>query len=535
MEETSMRQNKKKVLVIGFDGATFNLLTPWIKDGQLPIFAQLIGSGVHTNLKSVLPMRTAPSWSSIVTGKNPGKHGIFDFTARKKNEYNFTLLNASFRKGKDIWQIISGYRRKVIVVNVPFTYPPREVNGCIIPGFLTPSSADEWIYPPSLAQELSNKIGKFNIHLSKAYIEGKEEEFLQEIHRITDKIAVTTFYLMKRFEWDFFMVVFYETDIVQHRFWKYLDPSHPHYIDSKARSIQPLILEFYKKLDALVGSMINVVDSHTSIMILSDHGFGPNCKRVYLNRLLINMRHMKIKNNYKTSIKRILFKLGINPNLLYKYLLRIRFPKLQNFIEKADKEKVPFSPLFLSLRDVDWANTKAFAPPGQGGIFINLKGREPCGAVEPGYAYEKTREEIIRELSILRDPVTGNRVFESVLKKEQVYSGEFVDNAPDIVLLPNKTFSIFPQAWFGSKSWIGEPVNLSGMHDMNGILIMYGYPFKKGKTIDRACLYDIAPTILYLLGISIPRDVDGEVLIQAIDEDFLNKNKIVYESCTRLK
>ena len=155
-----MRRNKNKVLVIGFDGATFDLLNPWIKDGQLPIFAQLIDNSVHTNLKSVLPMRTAPSWSSIVTGKNPGKHGIFDFTARKKNEYNFMLLNASFRKSKDIWQVISEYGRKVIVVNVPFTYPPREVNGCIISGFLTPPSADNWIYPPSLAKELSKKIGK---------------------------------------------------------------------------------------------------------------------------------------------------------------------------------------------------------------------------------------------------------------------------------------------------------------------------------------------------------------------------------------
>lgn len=530
MEETSMRRNKNKVLVIGFDGATFDLLNPWIKEGHLPIFAKLIDGGVHTKLKSVLPMRTAPSWSSIVTGKNPGKHGIFDFTARKQNEYGFMLLNASFRKSKDIWQIISEYGRKVIVVNVPFTYPPREVNGCIISGFLTPSSADNWIYPPSLAQELSKKIGKFNFRINQVYMEGKEEEFLQEICRITDNTAAVTFHLMKNFEWDFFMVVFYETDIVQHRFWKYLDPNHPHYVAAKAKSIKPLILDFYKKLDSVVGEMIDRVDSHTSIIIMSDHGFGPNCKRVYLNRLLINMGLMKIKNNYKTFLKKILFELGFNPNLLYKYLLKIRFPKLQNLRERADKEKVPFSPLFLSLRDVDWPNTKAFAPPGQGGIFINLKGREPCGAVEPGPAYEKTRDEIMRKLSLLEDPVTGNRVFEKVLKKEEVYHGKFVDNAPDIVLLPQKTFSIFPQAWFGSKSWIGEPVNLSGMHDMNGILIMYGYPFKKGETINRACLYDIAPTTLYLLGISIPRDVDGEVLTQAIDENFLDENEIVYES-----
>lgn len=525
-----MRRNKNKVLVIGFDGATFDLLNPWIKDGQLPIFAQLIDNGVHTNLKSVLPMRTAPSWSSIVTGKNPGKHGIFDFTARKKNEYNFMLLNASFRKSKDIWQVISEYGRKVIVVNVPFTYPPREVNGCIISGFLTPHSADNWIYPPSLAKELSKKIGKFNIHLSETYIEGKEKEFLQGIHRIIDKTTAVTFHLIRKIEWDFFMVVFYETDIIQHRFWKYLDPNHPHYVDSKAKSIQPLVIEFYKKLDAAVGQMISIADPHTNVILLSDHGFGPNCKRVYLNRLLINMRLMRIKNNCKTFLKRILFELSINPNLLYKYLLRIRFPKLQNLIEKADREKVPFSPLFLSLKDVDWSNTKAFAPPGQGGIFINLKGREPCGAVEPGHAYERIRERIIRRLSILEDHVTGNRIFEKVLKKEEVYSGKFVENAPDVVLLPCKTFSIFPQAWFGSKSWIGEPVNLSGGHDINGILVMYNYPFKKGKTIDRACLYDITPTILYLLGIPITRDVDGEVLIQAIDEDFINRNKIVYES-----
>lgn len=525
-----MKRRKHKVLVIGFDGATFELLDPWIKDGQLPILAQLIDRGVHTNLKSVLSMRTAPSWSSIVTGKNPGKHGIFDFTTRKKNEYGFMLLNASFRKSKDIWQIISEYGRKVVVVNVPFTYPPREVNGCIISGLLTPPSAHKWIYPQSLAQELSKKIGKFDVHLSKAYIEGKEQEFLEEIHRITDKIAATTFYLMREIKWDFFMVVFYETDIVQHRFWKYLDPNHPHYIDSKARCIRPLVIEFYKKLDALVGQMISMGGPHTSTMILSDHGFGPNCKRVYLNRLLINMRLMKIKNNYKTFFKRTFFELGINPNILYKYLLRINFPKLQNLIGKADREKVPFSPLFLSLKDVDWPNTKAFAPPGQGGIFINLKGREPCGTIEPGHAYEEIREEIIGKLSLLEDPVTGSRIFEKVLKKEQVYSGEFVNNAPDIVLLPHRTFSIFPQAWFGSKSWIGEPVNLSGRHDIDGILIMYGSPFKKGKTIHRAYLYDIAPTILYLLGMPIPSDLDGEVLIQAFDEDFLDKNKIAYKS-----
>ncbi len=525
-----MRQNKNKVLVIGFDGATFDLLNPWIKDGQLPTFAQLIQNGVHTNLKSVLPMRTAPSWSSIITGKNPGKHGIFDFTARKKNEYDFMLLNANFRMSKDIWQIISEHGLKVAVVNVPFTYPPREVNGCIISGFLTPSFADKFTYPISLAQKLSKEIGELNIHLSKAYVEGKETEFLQEINIITDKIAAATFYLMKKFRWDFFMVVFYETDTVQHRFWKYLDPDHPRYVDSKARIIRPLVLKFYKKLDALVGQMVSMIDQHTSVIIISDHGFGPNCKRVYLNRLLIRMGLMKTRKNCKTFLKRILFELGFNPNLLYKYLSRIGFPKLQSLIEKADREKVPFSPLFLSLKDVDWPNTKAFAPPGQCGIFINLKGREPCGAVEPGTEYEKIREEIIRKLCNLKDPVTGNTIFEKILKREEVYSGEFVESAPDVVLLPQRTFSIFPQAWFGSKSWIGEPVNLSGMHSMDGILIAHGYPFKKGKPIDRACLYDIAPTILHLLGIPIPRNLDGEVLTQAIEEDFLDKNKIVYES-----
>jgi len=518
---------KARVFVIGLDGATFDLILPWIKEKKLPSLSYMIENGVYSELRSTVPILSPAAWSSFMTGKNPGKHGIVGFFTREKDSYDVNVVNSTYRSAREIWTLLSENDKKVGVVNVPLTYPPKSVNGFMITGMLTPPNSDNFTYPPLLKEEVEKIAGGGTLDPLLTSLE-REEVFLNELFDSTEKLAKISLLLFEKQKPDFFMVVFNGTDYIQHRFWKYINPKHPEYETEKFVKYRELFLNFYQKIDEILGNFLKMADERTTVIVMSDHGAGPLHKYMHVNSWLIQMGLLKLKKRLLTRLKRFLYKIGITPVKIVNALFSIHLGNIRIKTNRTDKKLQNISTkLFMSFSDVNWSKTKAYSI-GSGVIYINLKGREPSGTVSPGQEYESLRAHITTRLYELKDPETGEFVIEKVYKKEEVYSGSHIDTLPDLVFIPKPGYTTFEEHGFAANSVITQSKSVSGTHKLNGIFIMKGGGIKKSTTLQDTSIMDLAPTILYLLGLPIPTDMDGKVLEEALTSSYLRLNPIKY-------
>jgi len=508
-----------RVLVIGLDGATFDVLNPLIESGHMPCLSSLMKSGAYGPLRSTILPGTPMAWSSFATGKNPGKHRIFEFMKRLPGTYDMVPTNASDREGPDLWTIISRYGRKVGVLNVPYTFPVRPVNGFMVSGMMTPHGGAEYTYPPSLAHELDEYLGGYQLHPKETYSDLNITKFLRDLYQITKHRTKAALYLMRNKPWDFFMVVFNGTDRIQHGLFKFIDPSHPLYSPKKAKIWAPQVANYFAEVDRCCARLIDAAGDDTIVMVVSDHGMRPLSGYVHLNNYLIRRALLKLKRNWSTRIKLFLFNVGFTPENLYRLLLLLRIQKLRQKISRG-RARGLIERIFLSFKDVDWTRTKAYQFIG-GHIYINLRGREPHGIISPGEEYERLRRILISELKQLSDPSNGNHLIEHVWLREEIYSGEYVNEAPDILFLPATPYSRFTEYEFASNRLVSLPPGISGDHSMNGIFILSGPGIRQGIRINNARIIDCAPTILYALDLGVPSDMDGRVLEEAFDANLL--------------
>lgn len=289
-------QDKKKLLIIGLGGATFDLIDPWIKEGKLPTLAKISKLGIKRTLRTTIPPLTPCAWSSFAAGKNPGKHGIYDFYFINK-DLELDVNTCDKRPGKDFWEILSEHGKKVIVFNVPMTFPPRKVNGIIISGFTTPDLQSNLTYPEGFKNELLRNFPDYQISEKAKFSENYSDQklFLNEIKKLTDIQAKVSRWLMKSFDWDVFIVVFNDTDHAQHWYWKYFDKEHPLYENNK--KFKNAIYEVYNQADRIISDLYyKAAPKNTSLMIISDHGAGQYLKNVYLNNWLYKKGYLKFKN-----------------------------------------------------------------------------------------------------------------------------------------------------------------------------------------------------------------------------------------------
>ncbi|MFX0206751.1 MAG: alkaline phosphatase family protein [Candidatus Hodarchaeota archaeon] len=517
---------KPKVMIISLDSATFDLIEPWVKEGKLPTFKKLMEEGTYGDLTSTLPPYTCPAWPSFMTGKNPGKCGVFDFIMYQRGI--ISIVNSRLIDGKKIWNILSEYYRKVGVVNVPVTYPPEKVNGFMITGILSPDGATI-TYPPNLLHGLDSKLGEYRVAPRVAYRNGSEHDYIEDVYELADIREKYGLYLMDRYDWDFFMLHFHVIDEIQHFFWKFIDPTHPEYTQSGAKDFGNVISEIYQKMDTAISRLSGKLDDDTTLIIISDHGHGPLHKVVNLNNFLMKNGFMFLKNDVLTRMKYGLFKAGVTPKNAFRLLSNIR---LGNIMVKFSKQTINRAlDKFLSFTDVDWSRTKAYSIGYFGQVHINLKGREPHGIVEPGKEYEEVRNQIIKELYELEDPETNEKIVDEVIKKEDVYTGKYLIEAPDLLvkMMNMKYLSYHLLAEDTSIVTSAIQSEVSGSHRLNGIFIARGPSIKRGWKINNAELIDVAPTILHLFGLPVPDDMDGKVLTDIFEPSFMELNPIRYE------
>jgi predicted AlkP superfamily phosphohydrolase/phosphomutase len=523
-----MADERNRVLVIGLDGVTFDLLKPWVDAGELPTFKQLMQHGVSGSLLSTTPPLSPLAWMSFATGKNPGKHGIFDFTKRAPDSYDITIVNSEDVEGDTLWEIISKSGRKVGVINVTVTYPPREVDGFLVSGMLTPSLESNFAFPEDLRMELKKIVGTYRFDVEEEFGDGREDIFLKDLYRVTEVREKATLHLMKKFDWDFFMVMFYGTELVQNKFWSYMDPTHPNHDLEKFEKYGDTILRFFQRIDLALSKILQHIDEKTTVIIMSDHGHGPLHKVLYVNRWLMELGLLSFKGNILVQVKKWLCRHNL-PIRIYHVLEKLGLGRLRTTVSL--RRQIDIVNAFLSFRDVDWSKTKAYSHGHIGRIFLNLKGREPNGIVEPGEEYNEVRNLIIRELHELSDPETGEKVVDQVFTNEEIYAGPEVAEAPDIVFLMKDMTYIAEYGSFGfhSDSLFGQPILMdSGAHKPEGILIVNGENVNRGKTLSDSRILDVAPTILYMMGIPVPSDMDGQVLTGIFSEDYLNAHPVEY-------
>ena len=524
----NMKSLKRKVLVIGLDGVGFDFIKDWLEQGKLPTIAKLMERGVYGDLQSTIPPITPPAWASFMTGMNPGKHGIYDFVTvkrKKSGDDEYNLVDSKNIKGKCIWDFLTVRNKKSIVLNVPLTYPPWEINGIMISGHPSPSTKN-YAYPKDVLKELEKNIGEYIIFPDENILNHPEKNF-KGLLKIIEKRKEAAIYLMKNYEYDFFMVEFQMTDTICHL------------LKDRGK-----ILEIYQKVDGSIAEILEHTDAQrTNVIIISDHGMGTVKKAIRINKWLQELGLYKTKeglqkefispatimksgHHIKKSRKGILFNLlssiGITVEKINYYLSILRM----DFLKKLVPKSIIYS---LPRITTDWCNTKAYLSQRNygTGISINLKGREKEGIVEPGEEYEKLRNYIIRELYNLRDPETGEKVIEKALKREEVYSGPYLNNAPDILVLTKDQEYISDSSPYGDI--FSRNTNEIHTHKMNGIFIAYGPDIKRGQ-IKGARIIDIAPTILHMMDIPVPEDMDGRVLKEIFKEDSdIARRKVIYQ------
>ena len=500
----------KKCIVIGLDGATFDIINPMIKEGELPTFKKIMKNGCYGKLKST-PIPISPSaWSSFITGLNPGGHRIFGFFKPLKNSYSVTVTNSTDRKGIEMWDALNKSGKTCGAVNIPLTYPAKDINGFMISGYPSPAINDKSVKPNALLKRLRKHLGDFSTQPQVFWSKENEEEYLKDCYRRWD-IEEKMYHLLKKEKCDVFMFVFRITDDLLHGLWKCIDSSHPFH-DAKAGALKDKVLEVYRRADKVLSDVIERMDSDTILIVMSDHGFGPVHSTVYLNNWLMKMGYLNLKDDIVTKFKFLLHKRGFNAINIFSMARKLGVENL--IIEKSfspmKKTRKTAGKLLLSFYDVDWSKTKAYCRGGSGEVYVNLKGREPSGIVEEG-EYEELVKELISKLRDLRDPRNNNRIFGEPFAGRDIFQGEYKNECADI-LFRDLEYSTMTFPEFVSNKLVTESLLYrSGDHRSYGIFMAYGKDIAPGE-LKNANIMDIAPTILYYTGSKIPSGMHGRVL-----------------------
>jgi predicted AlkP superfamily phosphohydrolase/phosphomutase len=521
------------VLVVGLDGATFQLLRPWLESGDLPCLSRLYREGVAGPLESVVPALSPEAWSTFMTGTHPGRHGIMNFLSFKPGGYELRFNNGGLLRRKTLWRLLSDAGKTVGVIGVPMTYPPEPVNGYLVTGLETPGVSSNFTYPRELREELNRVLGGYDIH-GDMVDHTDPQGYLDHIAAAVDDQAKAASYLLERYPADLTMVVIGATDRAQHCFWKYVDPAHPYYDPKAPAALRQSLYRVYQHVDAAVEAMIGRLPDPKSVLIMSDHGFGPCHKAVHLERWLEQQGYLarSPRRGLRTALLRKAWAQTSRraPRWL-KDWLKSRLPGVRGQLASV-----------LITSSIDWTQTRLFAISTQESyLYLNRSDRFPSGRVSPGAEAEALCAEVSAKLADLKDPDTGEAVVERICRTRDLYPGPALADLPDLIVLWRGGYSALTKAADDPDarrrgadtreivSPLGTDIrDWTGSHRRDGVLIAHGPDFTSAPTIEGARLIDLAPTILHLLGQPVPEDMSGRVLTKLFRPEFLQARPVAY-------
>lgn len=459
----------RRVAVIGLDCAEPSLVFENFA-GELPNLSALVAAGTWGPLRTVDPPITVPAWSCMASGRDPGELGIYGFRNRTAHDYgSLGIADSGAVRVDRVWDHFARAGRHVIVVGVPGTSPPVEVNGELVSCFMTADPrTDAYTYPPSLRTEIEGLVGAYRVDVRNFRSE-ERDRILAEVYEMTDQRFEVCRHLLDTRPWDFFMLVEIGLDRMHHAFWRFLDPTHPRY--EPEHRYRDAIRNYYAYLDELIGELLERFDDDTTVLVVSDHGARPMLGAVCINEWLLD-------NGYLVLSEQVPVGNGLTP-----------FKDAQ----------------------VDWSRTRAW---GEGGYYcrlcLNLSGREPQGTVDPS-DYEPLRAELAAALTALPGP-DGTSIGTTVYRPEDLWRAQR-GIPPDLLV------------YFGDLGWrsagsIGHGAHWTrendtgpddANHDRHGICIATG-PGVPAAHRDDLTIYDIAPTILSAAGLAADPELRGRPL-----------------------
>ncbi len=408
------------------------------------------------------------------------------------------------------------------------TYPPSEVNGFMISGMLTPGKTSTYTFPANLADTLSDYVIDLEYLRTENHFDlndiPDQEVLLADITHMLRKRGETSLRLMAEYQWDFFMTVFTSTDRICHFFWDYLDLEADRGRESQ---IQARIDEYFRLLDQILGDMIAFAGESARVLVVSDHGFGPApTKRVNLNNWLIDQGLLSLNTGTERGMILSSLNLRLRGNRKLKSLLKKVLPQdIQRTIQEGDRGK--------GVRLIDWSKTSAYGYPLYAnvcGIAVNRQGTKRAGIVPPGTEYEKLRDRLINQAGNLIDPSTGQPIVVTAYRREELYDGKFIDEFPDVILVMDSDYSVSTSMMYTDLVMPITQHPYSGDHRQKGLFIISGPCILCGQLDQDTKIEDMAPTILYLMGIEIPDDMDGRVLAEVFDKSYLQSVPPQYTS-----
>lgn len=540
-----------RVIVIGVDGGSFRLIRPWADQGVLPNFARLMREGAWGDLRSTDPGLTAPAWAAFKTGKQPGNNGIYDFFYRETDTLKHRVVDANRIKEPTLIDIINREGRKVGMLFEPTSFPARPLDGFMIAGFLTPSFESKgYAYPEDLFEShgLQRDGALLKVDVGRFFKRGEIDALLEAIEGNLRSQAEIALRLMDEEAWDLFMVHLFATDTVCHCMWRFLDEGSPHFTESNPR-YRDAALKIFRIVDEVVGEFLARLGGNDHLVVLSDHGFGPGYERFNINNWLIEKGYLRLRDvPVLEAIDNLLAKVaqvrrggrGISLTerlasgglrafralcVLSGGALRSYWSTLFNrWLDRAPHYKTDAISDPFYFDQIDWGRTRAYAMGARGGIHINLKGREARGVVEPGAEYEALREEIIIGLNQVTDS-RGRLIVANAAKREEVYYGRYLEAAPDVVTVREERGYLI-SAQVGKGTVTSLPPGRSGLHRTEGIFLALGPEIAAGQELNGARIIDVAPTILHLMGLGVPDDMDGAVLTAALDPVALQRHPV---------
>ena len=468
VDHVTPRWGGRKVFVIGLDCAPPEHVFEAWRD-ELPNLNRLMSHGAYGRLASCIPAITVPAWSVMTGSKDPGQLGIYGFRNRADRSYDrMAIATGSAVREDRVWDILSRAGKRVNVIGVPGTYPPRPVNGNLIGCFLTPNTKSNYTHPAGLKEEIARWVGEYYVDVPQFRTEDKDY-LLKQIYDMTQARFEVVKRMIVEKPWDFFMFVEMGTDRINHGFWSFTDPRHRRY--EPGNKYVDSIREYYHYVDKGIGEMLELLPEDTVVMVASDHGAKRMDGGIAINEWLMREDYLTPKRPPEPGI-------------------------------------VPFEKV-----EVDWSKTRAWGSGGYyGRVFMNVEGREPQGIIKPG-EYERERDELKRRIEAIPD-AKGNPIPTTAYKPEDLYA-EVKNIAPDLIV------------YFGDLYWrcvgsfghggIHTFANDTGPDDANhaqhGVFIVYD-PARDmgGRELPDVDIMDVAPTILDFMGLPVPRDMRGRVI-----------------------
>lgn len=479
-------------LVIGLDAATWRVIDPMVKDGELPNFAALIEGGVKGSLSTTMPPMTPLAWTSMVTGVNPGRHGVFDFLSQDSTSREIGPIDFSKMTCPAVWDVFASENRSAGFLNFPLAHPPRQIDPFFIGG-IPAHSKQEIAYPESVQVYLDEQ--QYDVH---PHVDPEVDlaAFYRSVKELTKTQANVAIELAERHDPELLWAVFMGIDWVQHHLWD-------EQIDG-----EPALPAFYRFIDDLIGRLVEIVAPNGNVLIVSDHGARRVEGVIHLNSILEELGYLRQRNTTKGLRARVVDKI-----LDTAWALGERLPpeikrsaKRYAPADLQDEMKAAASVGQRGMSEqIDWGETKAFSYGYMGRIFINDDARYEEGLVSEADVFD-VREALAADLAALEHPETGKQVFETVRTREEIYDGSYTDEAADLIAIPFEwEYSSFGD--FG-QPWIHEPKSRVADHDEEGIFIFNGEASISGETT--MDVTDIAPTLLYLHDLPIIEGMDGE-------------------------